>query len=124
MKHTINLLEFPKIDELVHQAGIQDSQEHIIWTKLSRTETASALAELSLFCRASVNSSISGRKRAKYALHHYKMTVGKEIHPFVATQALEDLGLTKQRMNELVNLQLAQLSTENNEICIEINFSF
>ncbi|KJD42476.1 hypothetical protein [Paenibacillus terrae] len=111
MNHTIDLSKFPKIAEQVLQSGVQDRQNHIIWTKLSRTETALALAELSLFCRASVSSNITARKRAKFALNYYRTTVGKKIHPFAVSQALEDLGLSKKRMQELVNKQLEQLRT-------------
>ncbi|CCC86222.1 hypothetical protein [Paenibacillus polymyxa] len=111
MNYTIDLSKFPKVAELVLQSGIQDRQNYIIWTKLSRTETASALAELSLFCRASVSSSISARKRVKFTLNYYKKTIGKKIHPFANSQALEDLGLSQKRMQELVHLQLEQLRT-------------
>ncbi|WP_145950081.1 hypothetical protein [Paenibacillus sp. Y412MC10] len=110
---TIDLSVFPKVKEQVEVAGIQNRQEYIIWNKLTKEETASALVELSLLCKASLSTSFSGRKRARLALNFYKRTVGAKVHPFAAAQAREDLGLSSVRMQELINMQMQQLSLES-----------
>ncbi|WP_240416703.1 hypothetical protein [Paenibacillus periandrae] len=112
MSTTIDISIFPKVNEQVQIAGIQNRQDHIIWTKLSKAETACALAELSQLCRASLSTSFTARKRAKQSLNYYKTTVGAKIHPFAAAQAREDLGLSRERMEELLKKQFTQLSTE------------
>ncbi|GAA0848089.1 hypothetical protein ABER99_21680 [Paenibacillus glucanolyticus] len=113
MKKAIDLSPYPQIQDKVKIAGIEDRQEYIIWNKLSKEETATAIAELSLLCRASISMSMPARKKAKQALNFYKTTVGSKIHPFAAAQAREELGLSSSRMQELLQQQFVQLCIES-----------
>lgn len=106
----IDISVYPKVQERVAVAGIHNRQEYIIWNKLTKEETALALAELSILCKASLSNSFYGRKRARLALNFYKGTVGTKVHPFAADQAREDLGISSDRMQELIKLQMQQFS--------------
>lgn len=102
---------FPSVQARINELGIEDRSSQIIWTRFSKPTAAQLLAELSLMCNASLSNNFELRNKTKKSFLFYKSQVSKSVHPFAIKQAQEDLSITKERLEELVRLQMKSLFT-------------
>ncbi|MFX3643314.1 MAG: hypothetical protein ACE3L7_32480 [Candidatus Pristimantibacillus sp.] len=109
----IDTSKFPSVQARINELGIEDRLQQIIWTRFSKPSAAQLLAELSLMCNASISNNFELRNKTKKSFQFFKSHVGKSVHPFAITQAQNDLNITKDRLEKLVNLQMSSFSTSD-----------
>lgn len=102
MSNSIDISIYPKVEEKVRIAGLNEKKDYIIWLKMNKSEAALALAELSYMCNASTSSNLLARRMAKHSAGYLKSTIGSKVHPFAAEQAKYELGIDKERFEELM----------------------
>lgn len=107
----IDISKFPSVQARINELRIEDRLSQIIWTRLSKPSAAQLLAELSLLCNASITHNLELRNKTKKSFQFFKSHVDKSVHPFAITQAQNDLNITKERLEELVSLQMSSLLT-------------
>lgn len=97
----IDITQYPMIEEMVKECGMENDLHQIEWHRLSNTDAAVALVEMSMMCQASLSNNLNLRKRSKIAANYYHTAVGNSVHLMASAQAKADLGITEYRLSQL-----------------------
>lgn len=98
----IDISKFPKAQEMIIDAELEDQADYIKWLPMfDKEQAALALAKMYVTAKAGVSDSLPGRAKSKQSTDKLFFEVSEKIHVYARAEARSRLGFDNDDVTRL-----------------------